>query len=132
MSEFLSLFNTWLAARRTKQTIRNIQKNNELRKNITRYDPSDIEGFIERDSNVGSYVISGGTRENRSRAAASVVACSLYQGVATVVLHEGDSMLQNYVSSATSFSGNKVIITNGTCVYDPFYNRSNQEICNLP
>lgn len=131
MSEFLSLFNTWLAARRTKQTIRNIQKNNELRKNITRYDPSDIEGFIERDTNVESYVISGGTRENRSRAAASVVACSLYQGVATVVLHEGDSMLQNYVSSATSFSGNKVIITNGTCVYDPFYNRSNQEICNL-
>lgn len=131
MSEFLSLFNTWLAARRTKQTIRNIQKNNELRKNITRYDPSDIEGFIERDFNVGSYVISGGTPENRSKATASVVACAMDQGVATVVLHEGDVLLQKHITSATAFSGNKVIITNGTCVYDPFYNRTNQEICNL-
>lgn len=131
MGEFLSVFNTWLAARRTKQTIRNIQKNNELRRNITRYEPSDIEGFIERDIQVGSYVISGGVNDNRARAAASVIACALSQGVPTVVLHEGDFQLQNHVISATSFSSNKVIITNSTAVYDPFYNRSNQEICNL-
>lgn len=131
MGEFLSVFNTWLAARRTKQTIRNIQKNNELRRNITRYEPSDIEGFIERDIQVGSYVISGGVNDNRARAAASVIACALSQGVPTVVLHEGDFQLQNHVISATSFSSNKVIITNSTAVYDPFYNRSNQEICNV-
>lgn len=131
MGEFTSLFNTWLANRRTKQTIRNIEKNNELRRNITRYEPSDIEGFIERDKQVGSYVISGGVSDNRAKAAASVVACALSQGVPTVVLHEGNTTLQQHVVNATAFSGNKVIITSSTSVYDPFYNRSNQEICNL-
>lgn len=131
MGGFTSIFNTWLANRRTRQTIRNIEKNNELRRNITRYEPSDIEGFIERDSHVGSYVISGGISNNRAKAAASVVACSLSQGVPIVVLHEGNLILQRYIANATAFSGNKVIITNSTSVYDPFYNRSNQEICNL-
>ena len=131
MSEFASLVNAWLANLRTKQTIRNIEKNNELRKNITRYEPSDIEGFIERDAQVGSYIISGGTSLLRSRTAASVVACSLSQGIPTVVIHEGNIELQNCIVSATAFTNNKVIIKNNTPVYDPFYNRSNQEICNL-
>lgn len=131
MGQFSSMFNTWLANQRTKQTLSNIERNNELRRNITRYEPSDIEGFIERDNQVGSYVISGGISDNRSKAAASIVACSLSQGVPTVVLHEGNVNLQKHVENATSFTGNKVIITNSTSVYDPFYNRSDQEICNL-
>ena len=110
MGSFSSLFNSWLAARRTKQTIRNIERNNEARRNITRYEPSDIEGFIERDQQVGSYVISGGIAHNRSRAAASAVACSLAQNIPVVVLHEGNLDLQNQVSVATSFTNNKVII----------------------
>ena len=32
---------------------------------------------------------------------------------------------------ATAFTNNKVIVTQNTPIYDPFYNRSNQEICNL-
>ncbi len=131
MGVFESLFYSWLANRRTKQTIRNIERNNELRKNITHYAPSDIEGFIERDNQVGSYVISGGVPDLRARAAASVVACSLSQGVPTIVLHEGNIALQQHVVNATAFSGNKVIITSSASVYDPFYNRSDQEICNL-
>lgn len=131
MGEFASIFNTWLANRRIRQTIRNIEKNNELRKNITLYEPSDIEGFIERDSRVGSYIISGGLQSYRARTAASVVACSLSQGVPVVVLHEGDRELENSIAVATAFTNNKVIIKHSTSVYDPFYNRSNQEICNL-
>lgn len=131
MGEFASIVNTWLANRRTRQTIRNIEKNNELRKNITRYEPSDIEGFIERDSSVGSYIISGGLQLYRARTAASVVACSLSQHVPVIVLHEGDIELENSIARATAFTNNKVIIKRNTSVYDPFYNRSNQEICNL-
>lgn len=131
MGDFTSLVNTWLANKRTKQTIRNIEKNNELRKNITRYDLSDIEAFIERDINVGSYIISGGNALNRAKAAASSAACSLEQSIPVIVLHEGDKTLENAVVNATSFTGNKVIITSNTAVYDPFYNRTENEICNL-
>lgn len=128
---FTSLIHSWIADRRARQTIRNVERNNEARRNITRYEPSDIEGFIERDTQVGSYIISGGISLYRSRAAASVVACSLSQNIPVVVLHEGNIELQNAIASATAFTGNKVIIAKNTSIYDPFYNRSNQEICNL-
>lgn len=131
MGEFASIINTWLAEIRTKRIIRNIEKNNEMRRNVTVYEPSDIEGFIERDNQVGSYVISGGSINSRARTAASVVACSLSQGVPTIVLHENNISLQNYITNATAFTNNKVIITGSTSVYDPFYNRTDHEICNL-
>ena len=131
MSQFAALVNAWLANRRRQQIVRNIERNNEARKNITQYEPSDIEGFIERDQQVGSYIISGGTQDRRSRATSSVVACSLAQNIPVVVLHEGDLELQNQIITATSFTTNKVIIAKNTPVYDPFYNRTNQEICNL-
>lgn len=131
MGTFSSIVNTWIANRRTRQTARNIEKNNELRKNITRYEPSDIEGFIERDPHVGSYIISGGHALYRARAAASIAACSLVQNVPIIILHEGNLELQNQIVAATSFSKDRVIIAKGTSVYDPFYNRTNQEICNL-
>ena len=131
MGNFTSLVGTWMANRRTKQTIRNIELNNEARRNITRYEPSDIEGFIERDPQVGSYVISGGNAYFRARSAASVVVCSLLQGIPVVILHEGNLELQNQVGTSTTFTNNKVIITKNTAIYDPLYNRSNQEICSL-
>lgn len=131
MGSFSSFINTLLANRRTRQTIRNIEKNNELRKNITYYEPSDIEGFIERDANVGSYIVSGGIQDYRAKAAASIVSCALVQNIPVVVLHEGNITLQTHVASATSFTSNKVIIAKNTSVYDPFYNRTDQEICNL-
>ena len=131
MGDLSSLINTILANRRTRQTIRNIEKNNELRKNITKYEPSDIEGFIERDTQVSSYVISGGTNANRSRTASSIIACSLDQKVPVVVLHEGNTELEAAVAYATSFTNNKVIIAKNTAIYDPFYNRNNIEIWNL-
>lgn len=131
MGDIASLVNTWLSNRRTRQTIRNIEKNNELRRNITRYDPSDIEGFIERDANVGSYIISGGNINYRAKAAASVAACSLEQNIPVVIIHEGDKTFESDVTYATSFTNNKVIITSNTAVYDPLYNRTNNEICNL-
>lgn len=131
MGNFTTLINTWLSNRRIRKIVRDIEKNNELRRNITRYAPSEIEGFIERDQQVGSYVISGGHNYYRSRAAASIAACSLYQGIPVVVIHEGNFELEKQIAAATDFTGNKVIISKNTSVYDPFYNRTNQEICNL-
>ena len=128
LSSFLSMCITSAQARRA---VRNIEKNNELRRNITYYEPSDIAAFIERAPQVGSYIISGGQAHDRSRAAGAAAACSLDQGIPGVVLHEGNSGLQSQISAATSFAGNRVIITKNMPVYDPFYNRSSQEICNL-
>ncbi len=131
MGTMYSLINSWIADARTKQTIRNIDLNNKLRRNITEYQPSDIEGFIERDAHVGSYIISGGISQNRSRAVAAAVACALDQNIPVVVLHEGNLDLENQIRAATAFTNNKVIIPKNTEIYDPFYNRTDQQISDI-
>lgn len=131
MGSLTSIFNSWISDMRTKQAIRNIEQNNELRKNITRYERSDIEGFIERDLNVGSYVISGNSSIYRSKAAASIAACAIDQGVPTIILHEGNIGLENSVIRYQQYIPNHSIISKGSAVYDPFFNRSSQEIANL-
>ena len=120
------------AKKQTKRAVRIIENNNELRKNITRYEPSDIEGFIESDPIIGSYIISGGKPYYRSRGAVSIAACSLNQGIPVVILHEGDSTLEsNALSLLPSFTNNLYAVRQGASVYDPFYNRDNMEIWNL-
>lgn len=131
MGEFISLVNTWLTEKRKEQAIKRIIEENEARRNITKYGASDIEAFIQRDPYVGSYIISGGSALNSAKAASSAAACSLAQGIPVVVLHEGNQLFENVIVQATSFTGNKIIITSNTAVYDPFYNRTNNEICNL-
>lgn len=131
MGEKASLLNLFVNNHLEKKNIKRILNNNENRKNITHYEPSDIEAFIERDPQIGSYIISGGLEKYRVRSAVAVVACSLSQDIPTIVLHEGNELLQSDIELLTANYGNKDILTNSSFAYDPFYNRSNQEICHL-
>lgn len=120
------------AKRQTRRAVKSIEQNNELRRNITRYEPSDIEGFIESDSMIGSYIISGGKPYYRNRGAASIAACSLTRGIPVVILHEGDSNLENTAKSLLpGFTNALYMIKQGASIYDPFFNRGNMEIWNL-
>ena len=125
------LFNILFIHFKKKKIIKNIERNNELQKNIIRYNPIKIENLIEKSNPIDSHIISGGTSDNRSKLGASITACSLSQGIPTIILHEGNLTLQNYVKNATNSFRDKVIITGSTPIYDPFYNRSDKEICNL-
>ena len=136
MTDGLSpLFNNFFANRRTRKTIQNIERNNELRKNIIYYQPSEIEAFIERDLQtglpLGSYIVSGGLNKYRARVAASVASCSIDQGIPVVVLHEGNIELSNKIWNETNFTNYRLNVSRGSGLYDPFYNRSAGEICQL-
>lgn len=96
-----NLFNSaWINKQRIRKAARNLERENDARRNITRYRPSDIEGFIEKRPQVGSYVISGGNSQNRSRTVAAVVMCALTQSIPVIVLHRGDLSLQFTIESA--------------------------------
>ena len=131
MKELLLLLHNFFSSANAKMRVRRIEKSNENKKNISYYEPSDIEGFIERDSGVGSYLISGNNRVNRLRATTSVAVSSLSLGVPVVVLHEGNRDLENMLQSATTFSSVRHIISSNSNTYDPFYNRFDVEIYNL-
>ena len=131
MGTFSSIVNTIVSNRRTRKTIRNIEMGNELRRGITSYEASDIEAFIERDREVGNYLISGGISYNRSRSATSIVTCALDQGIPVIVLHEGNTEMENYMRQVPFFANQKIFISPQAAFYDPFYNRTDQEICDI-
>lgn len=135
MDGLSSFLNNAMANRRTRKTIQSIERNNELRKNIIYYEPSDIEAFIERDLQtgfpLGSYIASGGLNAYRARVAASIACCSVSQGIPVVVLHEGNIELSNRIWNETNFVSHRLNVLRGSGLYDPFYNRSSGEICHL-
>lgn len=131
MGNLSSLFNNLIAIQKTKRVINNVNICNEINKNITRYELSDIEGFIERDQLIGSYVISGGNLLNRTKTEVSIAVCSIYKNIPVIVLHEGNGNLQYQLYKAANFINNKVFIDKNNSLYDPFYNRTSQEIGNM-
>ena len=108
MGNLSSLFNNLIAIQKTKRVINNVNICNEINKNITRYELSDIEGFIERDQLIGSYVISGGNLLNRTKTEVSIAVCSIYKNIPVIVLHEGNGNLQYQLYKAANFINNKV------------------------
>ena len=124
MSAFPPFFTMWA-------TNKIINKKTEKNKRIVRYKPSDIEAFIERDTQIGSYIISGKNPYQRMKVAGAITYCSLNQGTPVIILHEGNTYLQNHIANVTAFTNNKVIINNNNAIYDPFFNRNKQDICNL-
>ena len=131
MGYFLSVIESIAAGVRRRRIERDIEKNNDYRRGINEYNPSDIEAFIERQKTLGSYVISGETEIIRHKAISAVIVKALNSGVSTILLHEDDSDLINYISYILQSTGNKKFISSQRPVYDPFYNRDYQGIGNL-
>lgn len=131
MGEFTSLVNAWIANKKTKNTIKNIELNNELRKNISQYEPGSFDGLIRRDQNPGSYIVSGGSNSNRVKVTKSIIEFLAVSRVPIVILHEGNMEMKNAVTTSSIQGVNKYMIDINNSIYDPFYNRTNQEISNL-
>lgn len=131
MGIFTSIINTVASNRRTRKTVRNIDRANEIRRGVVRYEPSDIEAFIERDNEVGSYLVSGGISYNRTRTAASVAVCGIAQGLPVVVLHEGNRELETWIKQTSAGFQKGCYVSSTNPLYDPFFNRTNTEICSL-
>ena len=115
---------------RTKKALKRIAQENNERQGITRYRPSQIEAFFEQNELIGNMAFSGGLNANRVRAAMQAAAYAYLQGYFILVLHSSDGALENAFGS--NFDNRLIsIINTGNPVYDPFWDRSTQEISRI-
>ncbi len=124
--------------RNINRTIRETYEGNESRKNISNLGSVYIEGLmsyaIQQNHKYGSYVVSGGTNTLRVRTAAAIAKVGLMEEFPVIILHEGNGELFDRVVDYTNDMAEqraRVDISGGTENYDPFYNRSSDEIFHL-
>lgn len=129
-SGFLGLLVTLLSRRKTKKTIRKIQRENYQNKGITRYKPSQIEAFFNDSEPFNHMAFSGGLNSIRAREMVRAAECAYIQGYTVIVMHCSNKELEN---AFVSHFGNSYtsVINSGNPVYDPFWGMSNQEISRL-
>ena len=115
---------------RNRRTLRRIQEANEQNQGIVRYAPSQIEAFLDDAAPTGDLLISGGANAIRVRAVCRAIECACQQGYSVMVLHAGNSELEQGLWGY--FGGSGVCLVNrGNPVYDPFFGASNGEIARL-
>lgn len=130
MRTFFIILNNIISAIRSRINIFLIKRKNQAKKNIVTYQPCQVEDIIESDSYPGSYIFSGQDRLNRTRALVGLADLASFNKIPTVILHQGDGLLQAYIGGSQRIS-KKLIIQPGSGSYDPFFNRTNQEIASL-
>lgn len=79
---------------RNRRTLRRIQEANEQNQGIVRYAPSQIEAFLDDAAPTGDLLISGGANAIRVRAVCRAIECACQQGYSVMVLHAGNSELE--------------------------------------
>lgn len=116
--------------RMNRKTLRKIQEANEMNQGIIRYRPSQIEAFIEDTVPVESMLFSGGSNTIRVRAMLRAIECACIQGYMVLVLHCGNSELEQGLSGYFG-SSNVCIVNKSNPIYDPFAGATNAEIARL-
>ena len=124
------LFMVGINNRINRKMLKKIAEANEINQGIVRYRPSQIEAFIDDISPTENMLFSGGANSIRIRAMLRAIECAWLQGYMVLVIHCGNSELEQGLSSY--FGANNVCLVNrNNPSYDPFAGASNAEIARL-
>lgn len=104
-----------------------VKKANEINRGVT-YERCNISQAFTHNGHF-SYIISGGARTQRSEIIAGILADPHNQGVATVILHQGDRSIEQATKNV--FGNRAVIINQSNQFYDPCSGRREDEIAKL-
>ena len=118
-------------ARQMTKQLRNIERENEAKRGVVEYLPSQIEGFFDVNEPLGNVVFSGGDATIRARAVAAAAACVFSNGYPVIVLHCGNVELERQLQNTFAYSSMLVLINRGNAIYEPLTSLSNSEIGQL-
>ena len=108
-----------------------VEGRNQRRKGIQEYQPSEIGGFFQENSDLDNMVISGGTKEKRVEAIEAYINLSCYFDSATLILHANDYELEKAIEQKYGGTGRLVVINGRNPCLDPFYGLTSREIGQL-
>lgn len=100
---------------------RKVAKTNSGRRGVTEYRPSQIGGFIEQDAYTCNVLGSGGSDELRGEVITALCIAAANANIPTVVLHQGDTAMQQTMRTVFQGYQGYVQIGRGAAHFDPFY-----------
>lgn len=114
----------------SRRTLRSIWETNAEGQGIVRYQPSQIEAFIDDTAPLENMLFSGGMSDIRTRAIARAVECAYLQGYSVLILHCGNQGLERGLDTYLG-PGYLCAVNRTVPIYDPFCGASNDEISSL-
>ena len=122
--------NNAIGSLQSRRALKRIHKENEINRGITNYDVSDIEPFLSESGDIQNVIVSGLNNNIRNRAIVSVISNAYEQGVHTIVIHNGNQLLEQRIVSV--FGANETFVVNANYpLYDPIVGLSDSEISRL-
>jgi hypothetical protein len=110
---------------------RRLNKANQIRRGVTEYQPSEIDGFFLPNSPTVNVVISGGDSKIRSQTVNAIADAACANNMPVVVLHESNRELEAMLQMTFANSGRLAMINRSNPLYDPFVGLTDNEISKL-
>ena len=115
---------------RVRRQLRNIQRQNDINKNVIEHRDGPVEAYLNRDRSE-SVLVSGNNKQLRDRICCAAAYNAHALGEAVVILHCGNAELENLLAEAFGDGGGLTLINREHPLYDPFVDRNNDEIAQL-
>lgn len=110
-----------------KKALKKIDKVNETNRNIHRSGNVSVDQILPLTSSAGNLCFSGGTQEHRNRLIVQNCLQSCSAGIPTVVLHEGNTLLEQALGTACGNQPYFRQINPAAPYYDPIFRLSDTD-----
>lgn len=104
-----------------------IEKNNNVKRGVIEDKKAQVD-TIYLNGCMHNSIVSGGNQSLRSILLQNAVENYSSQGMPIIIIHQSDRQIENYLSSNIS---NAVVINSINSIFDPFINRSTDEIIKI-
>ena len=115
---------------RIRRQIRNINRQNEVNKNVIEYHDAPVETYISKEQ-IENIIVSGNNKDIRDRVCCAATYNSFKIGNPVIVLHCGNEQLERMLEEAFSSENGLHIVNETHKFYDPFLDLDKHQIAQL-
>ncbi len=115
---------------RNRRQLRNIERQNAVNKNVIEYHDAPVEAYVSK-TQTENIIASGNNKDIRDRVSCAAAYNSFKLGNPVVLLHCGNSQLEELLSTTFNGEDGLHIINDTNKLYDPFINLDKDQISEL-
>lgn len=101
---------------------------NAINRSVIEYNPSHVDAFFEPAKGVYNSIVSGGDRYYRNQAIIAQVACAEQNNFPVIIMHEGNSDLEQQVTSNFAGTGKLIKVNRTNPCFEPLFGLNEMEI----
>jgi hypothetical protein len=108
---------------------RSVRNKNAQNRNVTNYLPSQVGGFVDKESCYENTLVSGGDAQIRSEAINALCISAANAGLPVIVLHQGDDDCVRELKKTFFGWRNFYVADSANPIFDPIYGLTGGQLC---